>query len=182
MLHRRVDRLRRGRRLLRRPVDEVSDPSDDEDLALSRLRPAPPPELVDPEVYYRRGSIEKGRLLFIPGSASERSLRSLKSRLGFQRRFQRLKKVVRDYFDAREEHRRNDPIYYVLDSASGISRLSLPTLQLADLVLVFFRWSIQHYHGTRENIPVLKVHLEDACDSGMKLALVGNCTPTVSFA
>ena len=54
---------------------------------------------------------------------------------------------------------------------------SLPVLRMADMLIIFFRWSLQHVYGTKENIRILNIFLDDSKALGMRMFLVGNCAP-----
>lgn len=119
-----------------------------------------------------------GEALFLPGSSHERNVSLLtQPHRKFRVRFELLQEAIREYFRAPKD----EIIYYILDSASGVTSYSLPVLRLADVLLIFFRWSLQHFYGTKENVRILDAFLSDSRTLGMRMFIVGNCAPTRSY-
>ena len=94
----------------------------------------------------------------------------------FQERFQWLVKAVGD--EARSRSGRNDEIVYILvDAPNGIVPGSLALIRESDIVLMFFRYSVQHVRGTVENVRKILRYNRDRKGGYFKVCLVGSCFP-----
>jgi len=127
-------------------------------------------------------AFDQGELLYLVASPVAESIRALDAQkfdmMGFRRRYRSLMERVADYINDKRgtDEVSAEDIYFVLDSASGLTPFSLPVLFLAHVVLVFFRWSHQHIVGTEQNAEILHHNLDERVDySNCRIYKVGSC-------
>lgn len=117
------------------------------------------------------------------GDLEKRTISSLEE---FLEKYRFLQKRIagRLYHRAVEAHGRdsNDPrvqqVFLVVDAPNGVNNISLPLLKSADLILTFFRHSVQHVQGTLETVRKLYHYLERELNKRyLRILLVGSCYP-----
>ncbi len=120
-----------------------------------------------------------GRLLFAFSSTKDRALKDLNNdsdgARAFKQKYLRLQQLL-----AREVGGTADrEVYFIVDAPNGITNVSLPLLKCADLILMFYRYSLQHVQGTVEAGDKLIFYLRDEYEKRpyMRLLLVGSCVP-----
>ncbi len=70
------------------------------------------------------------------------------------------------------------PVYIVVDGPNGLTPVSLPLLESADLVLMFHRYSIQHVQGTIETARKIRYYLrQELARRYVRVLLLGSCMP-----
>jgi MinD-like ATPase involved in chromosome partitioning or flagellar assembly len=64
--------------------------------------------------------------------------------------------IIDNFESIKEELSTRGYNYLIIDSASGITPISVTCFHCCDLLLVFFRWTLQHVRGTIECVETLK--------------------------
>lgn len=103
-----------------------------------------------------------GELLVIPGAHQQYTVRGYNAAdTGWiAKGYRALGQLGLEYLRETTGREASDQIV-LLDSASGITPVSMPSLLAANVILVFFRMSIQHHQGTTGNLPDLFDYLDD---------------------
>jgi MinD-like ATPase involved in chromosome partitioning or flagellar assembly len=69
-------------------------------------------------------------------------------------------------------------VYILVDSPSGITPVSLPLFRCSDLILVFYRYSLQHVRGTIQSARKMRYYLMPEIERRfLRMLLVGSCYP-----
>jgi CobQ/CobB/MinD/ParA nucleotide binding domain len=150
------------------------DPSRDE---FERLAPA----LLDVTSDVGRRFIPgEGRLLFLFSGTRSRALNDLsrgpQGAKAFEDKYRLLQQWLANKIRGTD---RQDEVYFIIDAPNGITPVSLPLLKSADLILMFYRHSLQHIRGTIEAGHKLHYYLMEEVDRRyMRILLVGSCVPT----
>ncbi len=120
----------------------------------------------------------KGELLFLFSSTSDRTLNDLGGGADGIRRFQDKYHILQELLAQKLGGHAERPVYIIVDAPNGITPVSLPLLRSADLILMFYRYSLQHVLGTIESGEKLYYYLsEEIRRRYMKILLVGSCVP-----
>lgn len=135
----------------------------------------------------------KGQLEFFFASTSVRAIRDLEKGTyqglqDFLERYGRLQQLIAQRLvekaidtmgpDDPATERTVGQVILVVDAPNGINPVSLPLLKSADLVLTFFRHSVQHVAGTIETVVKLHEYLRREFQRRfMRILLVGSCFP-----
>jgi MinD-like ATPase involved in chromosome partitioning or flagellar assembly len=127
----------------------------------------------------------KGQLLFVFCSTRERTITDLSGDALGQRQFMAKYKLLQQGLAERlaERARRagstdadRRPVYIVVDGPNGITPVSLQLLKGADLVLMFYRHSLQHVKGTAETARKIRAHLYPELQRRrLWILLIGSC-------
>jgi hypothetical protein len=79
----------------------------------------------------------------------------------------------------RSPSRPDETVYIIVDAPNGITPVSLPLLRGADVVLMFYRYSVQHVQGTLEAAKKVRWYLLPELEKRyLKILLTGSCFPT----
>lgn len=120
-----------------------------------------------------------GRLQFLFASTEERVLSDLNREQGsidaFTEKYWALQELLANRLRAGEDDRE---VYVLIDAPNGINSVSLPLIRNADLLLMFYRPSLQHVRGTVET--ATKIHyymMKETFRRYFRLLLVGSCIP-----
>ncbi|MBF0393063.1 MAG: P-loop NTPase [Alphaproteobacteria bacterium] len=120
----------------------------------------------------------EGALQFLFSSTRQRTLHDLAKDQGEVRRFVEKYSLLQEMLAAAVGGRKDREVYLLVDAPNGITPVSLPLLQRADLVLMFYRHSLQHVEGTIDAGRKLIHYLTDERDRRyLKVLLVGSCVP-----
>ena|SRR3989344_3854841 len=120
-----------------------------------------------------------GELLFL-FSGMGRAFTDLSGRMGDAKRFENKYHFLQQFLAKKigGSSREGEEVYIIVDAPNGISPLSLPLLKSADLILMFYRHSLQHIRGTIEAGDKLHYYLMEEMDRRfMRILLVGSCVP-----
>jgi hypothetical protein len=127
----------------------------------------------------------QGQLLFVFASTRERTITDLSGDALGQRQFMAKYKILQqglaDLLVERAERAgvkdaSRRPVYVVVDGPNGITPVSLQLLKGADLVLMFYRHSLQHVKGTVETARKIRSHLfSEIQKRRLWILLVGSC-------
>lgn len=119
-----------------------------------------------------------GSILFLFSSNNDRTLTDLygtsEMARNFESKYHRLQQLLAERVGGSHEQE----VYLIVDAPNGITPVSLPLLKSADLVLMFYRHSLQHIQGTIEAGRKLHDYLLDELERRyMRILLVGSCVP-----
>ena len=127
----------------------------------------------------RGPSIEKrGRLFFLFSSTKQRTLTDLRRGKNGQRdfieKYNTLQKLLAKDIGGDQQRK----VYVIVDAPNGITSESLPLLKNADLILMFYRHSLQHVEGTIDAGRKLHYYLLEEIERRfIRILLVGSCVP-----
>ena len=139
-------------------------------------------EQVD-ETYFKRNRTEGddgpvGALMFVFSSAKDRSLKDLSGGPAGATLFEQKYLLLQQTLARKLGGSIDREVYFIVDSPNGITPVSLPVLTGADLILMFYRHSLQHIRGTIEAGERLHYYLMEEFDRRfMRILLVGSCVP-----
>jgi hypothetical protein len=120
----------------------------------------------------------RGGLLFLFSSTRERALKDLsggpEGEKHFEKKYLALQQALARSVGGSSERE----VYVLVDAPNGITSVSLPLLTSSDLILMFYRHSLQHIRGTIEAGERLHHYLSEEVDRRfMRVLLVGSCVP-----
>jgi MinD-like ATPase involved in chromosome partitioning or flagellar assembly len=119
-----------------------------------------------------------GGLLFVFSSTRQRTLTDLTGRRVDVERFIEKYRLLQQALAARVVGSAHDEVYVIVDAPNGITPVSLPLLRSADLILMFYRHSVQHVIGTIETAEKIRHYLAPEIERRfLRILLVGSCVP-----
>ncbi len=121
----------------------------------------------------------RGNLIFLFSSTRQRTLTDLTGRRvdveRFIAKYRILQEALADRLGALSAR---DEIYIIVDAPNGITPVSLPLLRNADLILIFYRHSLQHVLGTIETAEKIRHYMAAEMERRyVRILLVGSCVP-----
>lgn len=124
-------------------------------------------------------TLRGGQLIFVFSSTRQRTLTDLTGRRVDVERFLEKYRILQEALARRlGATSARDEVYIVVDAPNGITPVSLPLLRCADLVLMFYRHSLQHVLGTIETAEKIRHYLAAEIERRfVRILLVGSCVP-----
>lgn len=127
---------------------------------------------------YISGDGGLGGLLFLFSGTRARVLSDLGGGPQGEKEFVEKYRILQQYLAERVGGSDRREVYFIVDAPNGITPVSLPLLKSADLILMFYRHSLQHIRGTIEAGHKLHYYLMEEIDRRyMRILLVGSCVP-----
>lgn len=119
-----------------------------------------------------------GKLLCLFCSTRNRVISHLADNSETVRQFHANYKILQQAIASRLAGQSGREVYVVIDAPNGITPVSLPLLKGADLILMFYRHSLQHVQGTVETAKKVRYYLlPEIGRRFVRIILVGSCVP-----
>jgi AAA domain len=121
---------------------------------------------------------QPGGLLFLFSGTRARALNDLSGGPQGAKKFDEKYRLLQQSLAEKIGGSDRREVYFIVDAPNGITSVSLPLLKSADLILMFYRHSLQHIRGTIEAGNKLHYYLMEEIDRRyMRILLVGSCVP-----